>query len=457
MGTLFETGETMSDSIGYDIVGIGFGPANLALAVALHDSHSRMKHSFCEQKPAFSWHLGMQMEGSSMQTPFLEDLATRYDPRSKFTFLNYLKMNGRLTDFADLREFFPSRREFNDYFQWAAKKLSHCVRYDTVVTSVVPVESDAHTVDALEIGMVDTRTGQRSSIRTRNAVLGLGYSPVVPKNASAVSNGRVFHSITTLPSLDGRFVSKEAPYSFLVAGGGQSAAEIVLHLLRTYRNARVTVVSRGFLFRSKDPNAFVSAFYTGGAADEFYDLDDDARRLLLSTLDESNYAAADADLLRELAKTVYADKVDGRKRLELHSFCELNEVEETHAKVTATCWSQTEKREKIIEVDGLCLATGFDHAGLRHALTGVDEYLERDADGEYRVNREYRLESKAAFRAGIYVQGYARNYHGCTEGTISDLPHRAHRIIESIHHQRYERYERFERANRQLAIGEVVA
>jgi L-ornithine N5-oxygenase len=51
----------MSDSIDYDIAGVGFGPANLALAVALQDSHSRMKHVFYEQKPTFSWHLGMQM------------------------------------------------------------------------------------------------------------------------------------------------------------------------------------------------------------------------------------------------------------------------------------------------------------------------------------------------------------------------------------------------------------
>jgi L-ornithine N5-oxygenase len=451
----------MSDSIDYDIAGVGFGPANLALAVALQDSHSRMKHVFYEQKPTFSWHLGMQMEGSSMQTPFLEDLVTRHNPRSKFTFLNYLKVNGRLTDFADLRDFFPTRLEFNDYFQWCAKGFAQAVRYDTVVTSIAPVAGDGEIVEALEIGLTNARTGEREFVRTRNAVLGLGYTPVMPKSASTEQNGRVFHSITTLPSLDGRFASKEAPYSFMVAGGGQSAAEIVLHLLRQYRNARVTVVSRGFVFRSKDSNAFVSAFYTGGAADDFYDLDDESRRMLLATLDESNYSAADADLLRELAKTVYADKVEGRKRLDLRSFTELSDVEETSSKVKATCWSRTDKAATTVEVDGLCLATGFNDAALKYALTGVNEFIKRDATDEYCVNREYRLETKPGFKPGIYVQGYARNYHGCTEGTISDLPHRAHRIIESIHHQRYERYERDEQTTqpiaRQIANGKVNA
>lgn len=450
----------MANPIDFDIAGVGFGPANLALAVALQDSHSRLKHVFFEQKPTFSWHLGMQMEGSSMQTPFLEDLVTRHNPRSKFTFLNYLKVNGRLTDFADLREFFPSRHEFNDYFQWAAKKFAETVRYDTVVTSIAPMKGDGENVEALEIGLADARTGERTSVRARNAVLGLGYTPVMPKREVSDSNGRVFHSITTLPSLDGRFASKEAPYSFMVAGGGQSAAEIVLHLLRQYRNARVTVVSRGFVFRSKDSNAFVSAFYTGGAADDFYDLDEDSRRMLLSTLDESNYSAADSDLLRELAKTVYADKVEGRKRLDLRSFTELSGIEETSSMVKATCWSRTGKCATTIDVDGLCLATGFNDAALKHALSGVHEFMVRDASDEYCVNREYRLETQPGFRPGIYVQGYARNYHGCTEGTISDLPHRAHRIIESIQHQRYERAERhehYEEVSKQHAIGEVIA
>jgi L-ornithine N5-oxygenase len=439
----------MIDPVEYDLVGVGFGPANLALGVALNDMHTRLRHVFCEQKPAFSWHPGMQMEGSTMQTPFLEDLVTRHNPRSRFTFLNYLKTNGRLTDFADLREFFPSRLEFNDYFQWAAGKISQCVRYETQVTSIAPVVHADGSVNALDISIKDMRTGKEEIVRTRNAVLGLGYTPVVPKASSATAAaGRVFHSITTLPSLDARFGSREAPYSFMVTGAGQSAAEIALHLLRRYRNARVTVVSRGFVFRTKDSNAFVSAFYTGAASDEFFNLDEPARRMLLSTLDESNYSAADADLLRELAKVVYADKVEGRRRLDLRSYTELRDIEETSSMVKATCWSEMEKQEKAIEVDGLCLATGFSDAGLKRALTGVNQYVQRTDDNEYRVNRDYRLETSADFRPGIYVQGYARDSHGCTEGTISDLPHRAHKIIDSIHHKRYAR------DTRPLVMGE---
>jgi L-ornithine N5-oxygenase len=429
----------MAESIDFDITGVGFGPANLALGVALQESHSRLRHVFFDNKPAFSWHAGMELDGSTMQTPFLEDLVTRHNPRSKFTFLNYLKSKGRLTEFADLRDFFPSRREFNDYFQWAAAKMGQCVRFGSTVTSIAPVVGDDGGVDALDITVLNAHSNLKTVVRTRNAVLGLGYTPIYPDSIRTRSdNGRVFHSISTLPSLQSRFASREAPYSFMVAGAGQSAAEIALHLLRQYRNSRVTVVSRGFVFRTKDSNAFVSAFYTGGAADAFYDLDEDARRMLLDTLDDSNYSAADADLLRELAAVAYADRVEGRQRLDLRSFHDLRDVDETSAVVKATCWNETAKRLETFELDGLCLATGFSDAALKDALQQVDGYLKKDAAREYQVSREYRIEADAGFRPGIYVQGYARNHHGCTEGTISDLPHRANRIMESIHHRRYE-------------------
>lgn len=430
----------MEDSIEYEIAGVGFGPANLALCVALNDARFRSAGVFFERQAAFSWHAGMQMEGSTMQTPFLEDLVTRQNPTSHFTFLNYVKERGRLTDFADLREFYPTRYEFNDYFRWAADKLKSWVRYGTQVTSIAPVFAEDATVEALDICVQDVQSGREKTVRARNAVLGLGYAPIVPgMNGPLRAGGRVFHSTTTLQSLEARFTSREMPYSFVVAGGGQSAAEIAYHLLRTYRNARVTVVSRGFVFRSKDGNAFVSSFYTGDAADQFYELGDASRRLLLTTLDDSNYAAADADLLRDLAKLVYADRTEGRRRLELRSFTEIRNINETDSTVLVRCWDELYGRAETIEADGACLATGFSDASLKHVLKNVDEYLRQTAAGDYQVNQEYRIETEPTFRAGIYVQGYARHYHGCTEGTISDLPHRAHRILDSLTHRRFER------------------
>jgi hypothetical protein len=108
----------------HDYIGVGFGPSNLALAIATEEFAQRSGREpnvcFIERKPAFSWHEGMLIDGSSMQISFLKDLATLRNPASRFTFISYLKARGRLEDFINLKTFYPSREEFNDYLGWAA-------------------------------------------------------------------------------------------------------------------------------------------------------------------------------------------------------------------------------------------------------------------------------------------------------------------------------------------------
>ena len=85
----------------YDVIGIGFGPANLALGVALEETADgadgrELRRLFLECKPKAVWHPGMLIEDSLIQISVLKDLATIRNPQSRFTFLNYLKIKGRL-------------------------------------------------------------------------------------------------------------------------------------------------------------------------------------------------------------------------------------------------------------------------------------------------------------------------------------------------------------------------
>ena len=55
------------------MISVGFGPAALAVAVALHDAleagrlESDPKICFLERQPHFAWHAGMQIPGATMQ------------------------------------------------------------------------------------------------------------------------------------------------------------------------------------------------------------------------------------------------------------------------------------------------------------------------------------------------------------------------------------------------------
>ena len=101
----------------HDLIGIGFGPSNIALAIAL-DEHRQTGQAkdalFIERQPCFAWHPHMLLDNAHMQISFLKDLVTPRNPKSRFSFLNYLHSKGRLQDFINLQTFFPSRHEFND-------------------------------------------------------------------------------------------------------------------------------------------------------------------------------------------------------------------------------------------------------------------------------------------------------------------------------------------------------
>src|SRR5687767_13997808 len=105
----------------HDLVGIGFGPSNLALAIALREHNARTGNEidavFLEKQAAFGWHRGMLLEGTTMQVSFLKDLVTMRNPASDFSFLSYLQDKGRMLDFINHKTMFPSRLEFHDYLE----------------------------------------------------------------------------------------------------------------------------------------------------------------------------------------------------------------------------------------------------------------------------------------------------------------------------------------------------
>ena len=58
----------------FDLVCIGFGPASLAIAVALHDLSVPANVIFLERQSRFAWHAGMLLPGARMQISFLKDV-----------------------------------------------------------------------------------------------------------------------------------------------------------------------------------------------------------------------------------------------------------------------------------------------------------------------------------------------------------------------------------------------
>ncbi|GAA5833682.1 hypothetical protein JCM11251_003204 [Rhodosporidiobolus azoricus] len=277
----------------YDLLSIGFGPASLAIAIALaeHNSnapcpqqptysslgglqdalgfdsrqeaatseraqrHARIRRTmrvgFLEKHERFRWHPGMMIEGSTMQISFLKDLATLRNPQSPYTFLSYLASfsPSRLVSFVSLSTFTPSRREFADYLQWCAEKVEKetaaqggTVSYGEEVVAVEAVREEELSVGDVRILRVTSRntaTGEVTHRLTRNLVVSTGGAPRMPPQLSTPelhSSPRILHTSSFVEKIDSILSSvlssppPTRPLRFAVIGAGQSSAECFLAL-----------------------------------------------------------------------------------------------------------------------------------------------------------------------------------------------------------------------------------
>ena len=248
----------------HDLICVGFGPASLAIATALHDALDMSKElpslhgkppkvAFLERQEQFQWHSGMLLEGAKMQISFLKDMATFRDPKSEFTFLNYLHKHDRLVQFTNLSTFLPQRVEYEDYMRWCASWFNDVVEYNREVIEVIP-EKTANGSAQVESFLVisrDTKTRELSRRRTRHVLIAVGGKPNIPDNIPQ-SHPRVIHSSQYAHTVPRILKDQQFPYRVAVIGGGQSAAEIFDNLQGNYPNSRTTLLVRDAALRPSD-------------------------------------------------------------------------------------------------------------------------------------------------------------------------------------------------------------
>ncbi len=161
----------------HDLLGVGIGPFNLSLA-ALLDRAGEVDAVFCDERPRFSWHPGLLIEGTTTQVPFLADLVSLVDPTSPHSFLEYLRVHDRLLHFYVRERFHLPRREYDHYCRWVAERLPSC-RFGARVEALRWL-ADAWLFEA-DLAAPGSATVER--VRARNVVLGVGTTPTSPRRS----------------------------------------------------------------------------------------------------------------------------------------------------------------------------------------------------------------------------------------------------------------------------------
>ncbi|MET7296744.1 SidA/IucD/PvdA family monooxygenase [Streptomyces griseoloalbus] len=417
-----------------DILGVGFGPANLALAVALREraespgGTGALSAHFYEKKPEFGWHRDMLIEDASMQVSFLKDLATVRNPMSPFTFVAYLHNRGRLLDFMNNKSFFPLRVEFHDYLEWAAEKFADQVDYGSSVVGMSPVADAEGITRCIDVEVL--RNGVRRTHRARHVVLATGLEPVLPPG---VGRGpRMWHSSELLGRIEG--MTSDKPQRFVVVGAGQSAAEVAGHLHERFSDAQVHAVLSRYGYSVADDSSFANQVFDPSAVDHYFKATSEIKQLFLEYHANTNYSVVDLDLIQDLYRRAYRESIMGRRRLHVHSISRLHGVPE--ASVDAV---QVEIEflptggVTALTADAVVYATGYRASDPLALLGPLGSSCKRDEQGRLQVGRDYRVATEETLKAGIYLQGPSTEHtHGLSSGLLSNIAVRAGEIAGAL-------------------------
>lgn len=308
-----------------------------------------------------------------------------------------------------------------------AGNFGRLVHYGWTVVRIAP-EPDGDGVIRRLVVTAKNAAGERRELVTRNIVVAFGGRPnMLPGIVPA--SPRVIHSANFLETLDSAWADRSARLRVAVVGGGQSGAEVVHYLLRTYPNTTVDWVMSGPAPRPADDTPFVNDIFMTDEVDRHYEAvhqhgDSGYHR----TLRNSNYGVADAELLYSLYRLEYDGVAQGSPQLHLHTRSPLVEVTDDGRRLHLRTTGPTES----LDADLLVLATGYDRRLLPDMAGEVLPLLRTDGAGMPIVEREYRLVGEPELEAGIYVQGLAEHSHGLGDTLFPVMPFRSAEIAAQL-------------------------
>lgn len=419
----------------YDVVGIGFGPANIALAIAAEELETDLSFKFIERNASPGWQEEMLLPESDIQNHPLRDLVTPRNPKSHYTFVNFLFENDRLFEHLNLPLQHPLRLEYRQYVTWVAGHFVGSVDYGCEADAVFPKLVDGR-ISGYEVAL---RSGHR--IRARSVVVAPGRTPNVPTEFQGFTDPRVVH-LTQFASAFEKLKRANPNPRIAVVGGSQTAVELLLHLAGNLPSASVHGINRNFGFRLKDTSPFSEEVYFPGFVNTFFHASREDKARLRRELVFTNYSSADRDVVDALYVQLYRNKIQGNKNLSLRHLTVVSGVtadeQGVHLSLTHTFKGLTED----VSVDLVVLATGFKdlgdgtlHEPYPSLLAPMAVHLDLD-HGAMAVDINYRVRLKddaSAVHAPLFLNGLCESSHGMGDaGSFSLLGLRSEAILRSL-------------------------
>ncbi|WP_324618021.1 SidA/IucD/PvdA family monooxygenase [Streptomyces dysideae] len=407
------------------MLALGAGPANLALAVAMEElaAEELAADTFiAEAHENVVWQRGMLLPWTQSQVSFVKDLVTLRNPRSKFSFINFLHSVGRLDEFVNLGTFTPYRQEISNYLQWVADSMSRVrIGYGKRALSVAPIWNADGQVD----GWL-TRFADDTETLSRHLVVGTGRDPLVPEQFAGLPADRVIHSsqyVEHIADVDASAVRRIA-----VIGGAQSAAELLWAAHQEFPSAETTMVMRSIGLKNYESSKFTNEIFYPSFIDEFHAAAPEARDQLLREMHLSNYGGLAPGMLETLYRQRYLERLSGEERLRVITMTDVVGTRVEDDEVVLSLVDRRTGRADELRCDLVLLGTGF--RGTMPAL--VRDLAAELGIAEITVDRGYRLQLPATDGASCYLQGVNEATHGIADSLLSVLASRSGDIVKGL-------------------------
>jgi L-ornithine N5-oxygenase len=400
-----------------------------------NDANYNLK--FFERKSEFGWHTGMQLPNTYLQVSFLKDLVTQRNPRSKYTFLNFLHEKNRLHTFINFRQFEPSRIEFQEYLKWVASDFEDDVEYNHNLKSVTPnVEYDG-SVKTLTVEVENIHTKEIETYTAKNISLALGSTPNVPNIRNL--NNRVTHSFNFKPNID-KILKTEAnkPMKFAIVGAGQSAIEMLLYIYTHFPNVEIDSIFSGFKYQQSDSSLFVNEVFFNENVNTFYDGNPNVKKVMMQR--NTNYAVVDEKELEALYRISYEDSLLEKNRIHFKNFSKVTSIDASDDGVELKIFNCEKEDIYYEKYDYVFLGTGFKKHNLQ-CLEGIKEYLLEDEES-LDINRDYSLKTDVRFEPKIFLIGHSEEKHGLTNTLLSVNALRSEEVTKSLMAHKYQKLDK---------------
>ncbi|QND69337.1 lysine N(6)-hydroxylase/L-ornithine N(5)-oxygenase family protein (plasmid) [Mesorhizobium loti] len=397
----------------HSCIGVGAGPSNLSLACQLHEEIGQGA-LFLDRQVDFRWHPGSAFDSSELQVSHFKDLVTLVNPRSAYTFVNYLDENGRLYHFLNAQFEAVLRAEFEQYLNWAFQKNPLVRGGETVREIRFDGEFQVRTDDAV--------------LGARNVVVGIGKQAQIPPQFQGWTGANLFHSSDVL-----HIHPEVRKKDVCVVGGGQSGAEVLLHLVsrpNEQRPASITWVSQRENYLPIDNSPFTNELFMPCFSDRFAAMSESQRKLFLRRFVLASDGISESTL-RAVYQALYRHEFlePNQCDIALWPGCNVSRCINAGAGHRLTLQRGIDDIEEVT-ADIVILATGYENA-VPGFLEPIADRLEQ-IDKEMVIGEDFSVSWDGPRDRRIFVQNANLGQRGLADPNLRLLAWRARRILNSL-------------------------